>query len=321
MSAAGLRCRVCETVSLPEPVDACRRCDGPTDLTYDWDRHRARRVAPLDRRRPGVALAVQRASAGRGEGRARRRLDAAPPRRPPVRAPRSRSPSEARRAQPDPFLQGPHRHDRRGHRARPRRDDALLLLDGQPRPRGRCGRRRDRARGDRARTRRGRSRGGRCTPPGRTRLCGRRHLRRLPPSRARAGRPLPLGLRQRQPAPVRERGREDDLVRDRRTARLAAARCRRLPRSERHALLEARAGVRRAGAGAPRRRARAEDVRRTGARLEPDRRGVRRRPRHLARRGLDRGCLARRRRPVARRPRDRRRARDRRRTSSPSTRT
>ena len=37
MSAAGLRCRVCETVSLPEPVDACRRCDGPTDLTYDWN--------------------------------------------------------------------------------------------------------------------------------------------------------------------------------------------------------------------------------------------------------------------------------------------
>ena len=38
MSAAGLRCRVCETVSRPEPVEACRRCDGPTDLTYDWDR-------------------------------------------------------------------------------------------------------------------------------------------------------------------------------------------------------------------------------------------------------------------------------------------
>ena len=38
MSASGLRCRVCETVSRPEPVDACRRCDGPTDLTYDWDR-------------------------------------------------------------------------------------------------------------------------------------------------------------------------------------------------------------------------------------------------------------------------------------------
>ena len=38
MSAFGLRCRVCETVSRPEPVDACRRCDGPTDVTYDWDR-------------------------------------------------------------------------------------------------------------------------------------------------------------------------------------------------------------------------------------------------------------------------------------------
>ena len=38
MSAAGLRCRVCETVSRPEPVEACQRCDGPTDLTYDWDR-------------------------------------------------------------------------------------------------------------------------------------------------------------------------------------------------------------------------------------------------------------------------------------------
>jgi len=38
MSAFGLRCRVCEMVSRPEPVDACRRCDGPTDLTYDWAR-------------------------------------------------------------------------------------------------------------------------------------------------------------------------------------------------------------------------------------------------------------------------------------------
>ncbi len=38
MTAFGLRCRVCETVSRPEPVDACRRCDGPTDVTYDWAR-------------------------------------------------------------------------------------------------------------------------------------------------------------------------------------------------------------------------------------------------------------------------------------------
>ena len=33
-----LRCRVCEEVAPPEPLDACRRCDGPTDVTYDWDR-------------------------------------------------------------------------------------------------------------------------------------------------------------------------------------------------------------------------------------------------------------------------------------------
>ena len=38
MSAYELRCRVCETVSVPSPVDACVRCDGPTDVTYDWER-------------------------------------------------------------------------------------------------------------------------------------------------------------------------------------------------------------------------------------------------------------------------------------------
>jgi len=31
-----LRCRVCEEVTEPEPLDACRRCDGPTDVAYDW---------------------------------------------------------------------------------------------------------------------------------------------------------------------------------------------------------------------------------------------------------------------------------------------
>jgi len=33
-----LRCRVCEVVTEPGPVDACRRCDGPTDVAYDWER-------------------------------------------------------------------------------------------------------------------------------------------------------------------------------------------------------------------------------------------------------------------------------------------
>ena len=38
MSAHHLRCRVCEEVAPPGPVDACRRCDGPTDVAYDWGR-------------------------------------------------------------------------------------------------------------------------------------------------------------------------------------------------------------------------------------------------------------------------------------------
>src|ERR1700704_2004464 len=38
MSASPLRCRVCEEVTVAEPLDACRRCDGPTDMLYDWAR-------------------------------------------------------------------------------------------------------------------------------------------------------------------------------------------------------------------------------------------------------------------------------------------
>lgn len=35
-----LRCRVCEEVTEPEALDACRRCEGPTDVAYDWERIR-----------------------------------------------------------------------------------------------------------------------------------------------------------------------------------------------------------------------------------------------------------------------------------------
>jgi threonine synthase len=38
MNGYSLRCRVCEEVAVAEPVDSCRRCDGPTDVSYDWDR-------------------------------------------------------------------------------------------------------------------------------------------------------------------------------------------------------------------------------------------------------------------------------------------
>jgi threonine synthase len=37
MSTYALRCRVCEEVTVPQPIDVCGRCDGPTDVAYDWD--------------------------------------------------------------------------------------------------------------------------------------------------------------------------------------------------------------------------------------------------------------------------------------------
>jgi threonine synthase len=46
-----LRCRVCESVSVAEPLDACRRCDGPTDVAYDL---------------PAIAARVDRASVAAG---------------------------------------------------------------------------------------------------------------------------------------------------------------------------------------------------------------------------------------------------------------
>jgi threonine synthase len=48
-----LRCRVCESVSVAEPLDACRRCDGPTDVAYDL---------------PAIAARVDRASVAAGPG-------------------------------------------------------------------------------------------------------------------------------------------------------------------------------------------------------------------------------------------------------------
>lgn len=35
-----LRCRVCEQVGAPVPQEICPRCDGPTDIAYDWERVR-----------------------------------------------------------------------------------------------------------------------------------------------------------------------------------------------------------------------------------------------------------------------------------------
>src|SRR3977135_424908 len=44
MSSYSLRCRVCEEVTVAEPLDACRRCDGPTDMLSYWARIERRRT-------------------------------------------------------------------------------------------------------------------------------------------------------------------------------------------------------------------------------------------------------------------------------------
>ena len=49
--AYALRCRVCEDVTEPEPLETCRRCDGATDIAYDWDVVRSARHAQERSRR------------------------------------------------------------------------------------------------------------------------------------------------------------------------------------------------------------------------------------------------------------------------------
>ena len=81
-----------------------------------------------------------------------------------------------------------------------------------------------------------------------TRLVGvRGQLRRRQPALHRALRDAPVGVRERQPAPVLRRGLEDDRLRDRRAARLVAARPGRLPDRLRLAVHEDRARASRSG--------------------------------------------------------------------------
>src|SRR2546429_591919 len=41
MTPFSLRCRVCEQEAPPGPLEACNRCAGPNDVSYDWQRIRA----------------------------------------------------------------------------------------------------------------------------------------------------------------------------------------------------------------------------------------------------------------------------------------
>jgi threonine synthase len=72
MSGYALRCRVCEEVVPPAPIDACVRCDGPTDVEYDWERvsrtltHAAIAAGPPSLWRYGALLPGARVGGGAG---------------------------------------------------------------------------------------------------------------------------------------------------------------------------------------------------------------------------------------------------------------
>ena len=145
-----LRCRVCEEVSEPEARDSCRRCDGPTDVAYDWPQirrevsHTGIAAGPPSLWRYEALLPTAAVAGVPAGWTPLERVDVA------FRAARGRPAAQARGRQPDTLVQGSDRDDRGRRRDRARPDDGLLLVDRQSRRRsfrGSCG---DRARGDRA---------------------------------------------------------------------------------------------------------------------------------------------------------------------------
>ena len=229
MPPESLRCKECKTTY---PLDAryvCERCFGPLEVAYaartDAD---PAELEPPDPGRAALAVALQRLPAGAGAAArgAPGRLDAAATRRPPGRAARpARGLDQERRGQPDALVQGSGGVGGAGPRPRARLPDRGLRLDRQPRQRG------GRARlGRRARVLRvhpGRPRGAEGARDRRLRRqpgLGARQLRRRQPPVHRARRRARVGVREHQHAPVLRRGIEDARVRDRRAARLRAAR-------------------------------------------------------------------------------------------------
>ncbi len=93
-----------------------------------------------DRGRPRLDLALRAAASGRSTCRATTRAGShAAPRRPTARerARHRRAVPQARHRQSDALVQGPRRRGRLREGARARRDDARMLVDRQPRERGR----------------------------------------------------------------------------------------------------------------------------------------------------------------------------------------
>ena len=237
-------------------------------------RSRARRSRPG----PPRSGATRRCSRSRACRAAARAGSHAARRRPAARerARRRRAVPEARHRQSDPLVQGPRRRGRLREGARARRDDARVLLDRQPRERGR-------------RARSGRGDRGRGPLPGRPRAreasatavygatiyavdgsyddCCAPERRAL--LRAR------LGVRQRRAPFLLRGGLEDGRLRDRRAARLEAPVGSRVPDRFGCPLLEGAPGFLRAPRARARRRRRSAPLRRASGRLRARRRRLR----------------------------------------------
>ena len=250
MPAVSLSCRVCATEHPLVATGTCTHCFGPLDPTYDWDSLRARvsrasieagpasiwRYADLlpvsapeeARLAPGMTPLVPapRLAEELGIGELWLKLDTANP----THSFKDRVVAVAARKAQELGL----RH-------------ALLLVDGEPRRRGRGARGRRGPRSGRLRPERSRAREARCCRCLRAAdLRRRRHLRPLLTTLGRAVVRAAVGVRQRQPALVLRRGIEDARLRDRRAARLGDAGRGRDPDRVGRALPQGRPGLRRA---------------------------------------------------------------------------
>ena len=234
--ATGLSCRECGHVYPLGPHYACEECFGPLEVRYDYPRLTRSDIqaGPPNMWRYAPLLPVPADIARPAYHRARLH-QAGPRRQPRPGAGHAQAVDQGRPGQPDALVQGPRGRGGPGRRDRDGLQGAGLPVHRQP---GQRGRRRGRA---------GRHpfRGARARQPGaaedhhhrglRRHVRHRgRHLRRREPAGVRAGGRAPgLGVRQRERAALLRRGVQDARLRDRRAARLAAARRRSWCRSPR----------------------------------------------------------------------------------------